>query len=420
MTSPQVSVNGTYYRLVKFNYTTVNNIANVLRVRVGVIVETHGDYGGLQGAIFLYIKGTLVLQENMTAWEMGKATYYTGWATLTNMADLYNYTTSYAAMNLQQNDSSRLYEIWFEVETGAPIPSSPATGVALNGTLNLSGNSVADVMIGDMVVADVARNISSPFAVIDNLLRTYRNDTTLIQVGTLPDTYQFNGAITEYKKASEWLDYLAFQCRSYFRRHNGVSRLIVRDINPVPTGTISACVLTAEGIKDLSFKKCPRTDVINKVEVFFNRDWTAAGKQADAYKNSVGQSNQASIDIFDVQERPDMFLFDFVTSGPMANDLAAFYPQFYGDRKWRISFKTFLDQSKWGFGDISNLTFLPYATAMIAQFVEAGACPAGIDAMDMIRFIVEAAIIPVIPDNAVTTLLGEPLTYKDGEVVTYV
>ena len=290
--------------------------------------------------------------------------------------------------------------------------------VTKSGTVTLAGNSVADITVGDMLLANVTRNITTPAAVIGNLLSTYCNDSTLTQIGTLPTVYSFNGAITEYKKAIEWLDYLSFQARSFFRKIGGVSRLVVRDINPAVTGTIPACILTGEGIKGLSYKKAPITDVINKVKVLYGRDWAAKGKQAESYMSAVAPTTDAvSISIYDEQEQPDMFMFDFVTNSSMANDLATFYLDFYADRKWRISFGTYLDFAQFEFGDVVSL---PFANDLVGILVEAGAAPGSVDKIDVMNFVVEAAILPVLPDNAVTTLTGDWLKYKDGDGVTYV
>jgi hypothetical protein len=264
---------------------------------------------------------------------------------------------------------------------------------------------------------DCTRNISAPAAVIDNLLSTWCNDSSLVTVGSFPATYALNGAITEYKKAIEWLDYLSFQCGAFFRKMGGISRLIVRSLNPAVTGTISACCLTAEGIKALSYKKAPSTDVINKVKVLFNRDWSSTAKQAESYRQSSIGTDDASITIYGEQERPDMFMLDFVTTAAMADGLSAFYRDFYATRKWRISFSTFLDQAAWEFGDIA---WLPFADGLTGTVVEAGIAPGSLERIDKMNFVVEAVITQIPDANGMTTLSGEQLHFKDGEVITYV
>src|SRR5450631_991947 len=143
---------------VKFNFvgTSANDLAGCMRIRVGAILETNADYGGHPPAIFLVIKGVIVAQQNL-AWVNTKATYYTGWVNFAAMSDLYAYATSYAAVHLTRVHGYKLYDIWFEVQYGSGIAGNAATGVTLNGTLGLTGNSVADVMIGDAILCDVTR-----------------------------------------------------------------------------------------------------------------------------------------------------------------------------------------------------------------------------------------------------------------------
>jgi len=101
----------------------------------------------------------------------------------------------------------------------------------------------------------------------------------------------------------------------------------------------------------------------------------------------------------------------------MAYDLAIFYLNFYAARKWRISFSNYLNCAQYKFGDILQLGF---ADELIGQLVEAGLAPGTTDSIDRMNFVIEAAILPEVPDNAVTTLTGEWLKFTDGEGITYV
>jgi hypothetical protein len=261
-----------------------------------------------------------------------------------------------------------------------------------------------------MILVDVTRNISAPSAVLGNFLSTYCNDATLRMVGTLPSYYTLNGAITEYKKAIETIDYIAFQARSYFRKIGGQSLMIVRDVNPASVGTIGACALTSEGIRDISYKKAAITDVINKVKVLYSRDWTSANKRSEAYKNTVVSTDAASIAIFSEQERPEMFMFDMVTSQTMASDLAGYYMDFYGDRKWRITFRAFLDSVKYEFGDVVTI---PFVNDMTGILVDVSIQPGSDSNMDSIEFTIEAAIIPLLDELALLTELGDQILADD-------
>ena len=272
--------------------------------------------------------------------------------------------------------------------TSTLVVSPSGSGVVVTNTLQLTGNSISDIMIGDAVVVDKVRNITAPAAVIGNLLSTYCNDTTLTVSGTIPASYQFNGELVEYKKATETIDYLAFQCRSYFRRTKGVSRLIVRELAPPLTGVIASCCLTDEGIKDCQLKKTATSDVINKIKVLYNRDWTSSNKSTESYKQATTPiTSTESIRRYGEHEVPELFMFDFVSDPTMAGDLAVFYLAMYAFRKFRATFTTYIYAARYEFGDIVRLIFEDGLTGVV---VEAGDAPGGTDQMDKINFVVEA------------------------------
>lgn len=281
----------------------------------------------------------------------------------------------------------------------------------------MTGNSVADVTVGDMILVDVTCNNNSPEQTFSRLLSTYCNDTSLVQTGTLPDYYKFNGAITEYRKKIEWLDLLAFQCRCWYRKIAGVSRLIVRSATPVNPTVIPACALTSEGIKDLRYKKAPKTDVINVINVLYNRDWSSDNATAESYMSSKPSTDDASIADYGRIEQPDMFMFDFITSDAMASDVGSFYHDFYAVRKWLVSFRTFLDRLQLEFGDDVQLTF---ANDLTGVTVEAGLNMASGEQMPSIEFTIATTRIPPEVLHGIHTLLGIQVHTKNREAATYV
>jgi hypothetical protein len=272
-------------------------------------------------------------------------------------------------------------------------------------------------MVGDMILADVTRNITAPADVIDDLLSTYCGDTSLVQEGTLPASYNLNGAITEYKRTIEWLDYLAFQSKCWFRKINGVSKLIVRHATPVSPAVIPACCLNSEGMRELSYKKAPITDVINIINVLYDRDWSNTGKTAEAYQHSWSSTNNESVDNYGPLEQPNMFMFDFVTGQGMAADLATFFHEFFAVRKWFVSYSTFLNHINTVFASEVQLAFARDLTGII---IEAGLQPGSLNTIDTIRFTAAVTHLPPEIANAVTTLDGDYIHAKDGEVMTYV
>ncbi|MDD2310782.1 MAG: hypothetical protein PHH91_14500, partial [Desulfuromonadaceae bacterium] len=109
-----------------------------------------------------------------------------------------------------------------------------STNVLKTGTVSISGNSVANTLIGDAILVDVVSPITTPPDVITKVLGTPCN-----LIGTFPAGYSFNGAITSSKRAPEWCHELARQCRSYFKWVLGQPTLIVRPDTLAPVKSIN-------------------------------------------------------------------------------------------------------------------------------------------------------------------------------------
>lgn len=257
-------------------------------------------------------------------------------------------------------------------------------GVSKSGTVTISGNSVANTLVGDGLLVDGSRAITTPQAVFSDLLASYCNDTTLQVIGTFPASYTFNGLITEYKRKIDWLDELAFQCRAYYRRIRGKSYLIYCPDNLTSIKIISA-VRVQNGQKSHSMAKVPTAQIINKINLLYNRDWRQSKSDA-AYTGVSSSSDATSISNYGTLERPELFMFDFVTSSTMADSLCAFYLAKYATRCWRHSFETFLDHSELSFADAVTLGFADNA---VGEIIEAGIAPGNQNEIDTVRFTVE-------------------------------
>jgi hypothetical protein len=238
-----------------------------------------------------------------------------------------------------------------------------------------------------------------------------------VQVGTLPAFYAFNGAITKYKKKIEWFDILAFQCRCWYRKIAGVSKLIVRKAEPDNPVTIPACCLTGEGIKDLRYRKAPKTDVINDINVLYNRDWSSNNSSSESYMSSKRSTDDVSIADYGRIEQPNMFMFDFITSDSMASDVGSFFHDFYAVRKWLILFPTYLD---WAHLEFADDVLLPFANDLTGVIVEAGLDLSSGEQMPKIAFTIATTKIPLEVTNGIHTLLGIQVHTKNREAATYV
>lgn len=263
------------------------------------------------------------------------------------------------------------------------LAASPSL-VSKTGTVALSGNSVADIMIGDMLLVNVTRNINTPQAVLQNLITNYGGGATVSTIGTMPAGYLINGAITEYKQLLEWCNIIAFQCRSRFRMNNGSAQLMVRPDAITPVKTIAQCVQNS-GQRVLSRAKAASSEIINKISILFGRDWTKSGDDAYTQTTTTGTS-ATSIAIHGELERPELFKFDFVTDPAMAASVQTFYLNWHSVRRWLYTFDNYLDHCELEFNDHITIGFLDNKTAIISQ---AQLNPGESTRMDKITFVAE-------------------------------
>ncbi len=258
--------------------------------------------------------------------------------------------------------------------------------VTKSGTVTLSGNSVANTLVGDIILCDVVRNVTAPGDVVSNLLSTYCDVTSFQQVGAFPASYAINGAITEYRTALEWLNTIAFQCRAWFRMELGTAQLIVRPDALTPVKTIPACRITGDGRRVYRRRKAPYDDIINKINLLFDRDWSKTAGD-DAYSGTSKGNDAVSIANYGERERPELFLFDFITTQAMADDVRAFYLTRYAVRKWLHEFETYLEHSELKFSDAATLGF---AGSITGEIIEAGHSPGSTTQIDAVKFTVLA------------------------------
>jgi hypothetical protein len=245
--------------------------------------------------------------------------------------------------------------------------------ITKSGTVTLSGVSVADIVVADSVLVDAdcyqddgsGTFTGTPNALIERADHVFKH--FLYTYGAWPvanfetdagskfssRSYNFAGVINEQKKFKEWLSILAFQCRCYFRFHAGKAKLIWRPSGiPASEKTITDLMIRmlpdATTSKEIS--RSPITDVINKVDLHYDREWMQSGD--GAYKEISKDSDSASITKYGEKEIPELFFFDFVRTQAMADDVRDFYLEKYKDR-WKISSQeVFLDNSELEFSDV--------------------------------------------------------------------
>ncbi len=270
---------------------------------------------------------------------------------------------------------SYVYEIWVELTTSVTAASG-ADGVAL------SGNSVADTVIGTEVVATVdgyqddasgtytgTANalIERPNHIIGHFLNVYAavalaNFSTNADSYFSTNAYKFSIVINERKKLKEWLADMAWQCRCYFRFAARKAILTLRPDSLTTQKSITANMIRMQDDFKTTLKvaRSPLEEIINKIKIYYNRDWLKTGE--DAYKAISSTSDTTSITRYGEKEKPGLFFFDFITLQPMADHVRNFYLARYKNRKKVLEMEVFLDNSEIDFADA--LTIVPQSSLL--------------------------------------------------------
>ncbi|MDD2310802.1 MAG: hypothetical protein PHH91_14600, partial [Desulfuromonadaceae bacterium] len=208
------------------------------------------------------------------------------------------------------------------------------------GTVTLSGNSVANTLIGDAILVDVISPITEPQEVITKILGTPCN-----LIGTFPAGYAFNGAITSSRRAPEWCHELARQCRSYFKWVLGQPTLIVRPDVLTPVKSIDEIRLS-NGVMSHGQRQTGINDVINTINLRYDRDWSSTSSGDEVYrqvaKDLTPAARAESITAYGIRERPELFRCDFVTDTAMAESLVEFYLAWYAWQRWQHTQECYL------------------------------------------------------------------------------
>lgn len=262
-----------------------------------------------------------------------------------------------------------VFEIWLELVFDK-------TAAALT-DLALTGNSSADIVIGSLITINIEGYkddsggtytgtpnalIARPDHTFKHFLYTYAgvavaNFYTNAASQFSSKGYNFVIVITDYKKLKEWLAYMAFQCRCYFRLAAGQAQLLWRPDSLSSQKTITAAMISMNDSFKTSTRgprRSPLDEIINKITIHYDKDWSKSGDEA--YKALSPASNSASITKYGEKEKPELFKFDFVTLAAMANDMRDFYIAKYKDRKKLLEIELFLDNSELEFADAVTIT----------------------------------------------------------------
>jgi hypothetical protein len=105
------------------------------------------------------------------------------------------------------------------------------------------------------------------------------------------------------------------------------------------------------GAGRIQFQRTPSNEVVNHIELGFQRDW-AGGH----YRSLHVESDDDAINLFGKREQPDAFLFDWCRDSVMAQNLAQFYLAELKSPQTLIECAVFLDQLELERGDFVTVS----------------------------------------------------------------
>jgi len=169
-------------------------------------------------------------------------------------------------------------------------------------------------------------------------------------------TYHLDGVLERKDQASRWLTQWAWQSRCYFYMSAGRAILKFR-----PDTLSSLKTLTHQHVRQSNAVTSLRRgwsgllDVVNTIEIFGDRGWRQSGGSPDAYQQTARSSDSASITKYGERERPQLWLFDFITDLTLLTTLRDFYLARLKDEHRQLTFDVFLDHSELEFADAITL-----------------------------------------------------------------
>ena len=192
---------------------------------------------------------------------------------------------------------------------------------------------------------------------------------------------------TEYRRAIDWLDLLAWHLRCWFRVQAGTARLILRPDSPTSVKTLPACRIDKEGRRALARHKTPLEEIINRIAILYDRDWSQSGGDDTSYRAATdAATDAASIATHGERERPELFRLDFCTGQTMAESLRDFYLAAYQRRRWIHQVDVYLDHSELDFADTVTLGFL---AGQVGTILQANFAPGDTERIDTLGLVIE-------------------------------
>ncbi len=169
------------------------------------------------------------------------------------------------------------------------------------------------------------------------------------------DSYIFDGVLNANLTVRETEKKLARQCRSRWFWNAGKAKIAVRE--KMIDWTVNRSLLPSDmRLKSISVERQKVTDLANKIQLFYDRDWTSDESGSSGFRSNVFEEDPDSITAHGICEDREGFLFDCVKSQPMARDLVEYYIELLASPSSFYQIDTYLPQFDLEKEDIIDVT----------------------------------------------------------------
>lgn len=329
------------------------------QVRIIFDVSVIGNYS--HGPIDILWNGTIVQSFNYPSFNPYSWVRY-GWASIWIAVSSWATIGTSLKVRVRGDGNTQMYAVYAQVDTAAAtIGSSPASGVAIS-------NPTPANAVSEQVLVDVAADLGTPTAIATWML-TQAGKSAISVVGALP-VAAMAGLLDTYDNASSWLKKIGFQAGAYFTFFRNTPQFVART-GSSQSKNIMDCPLGTDGRRQRTRHMTDIADMVNNIIIRYSRDWSQPSGP-DAYTatlpGTVGDG---------LHERPDLFMFDFITSAQAVATLLALYLAALGDQGWIDQVDAAPEYSVLEFGDQAVLTFAAGQTGFVIAAEEApGSCEA--------------------------------------------
>jgi hypothetical protein len=189
-----------------------------------------------------------------------------------------------------------------------------------------------------------------------NLDSSIIDDASISQAGTLFDNsgYLLGGIVNEKISYLDLWQRWGKECRAYFYWDLGKAKILFRPLNFSTTATVADKVISGNmvlidlnGVIEFKVTRNPINNVVNKLDLKYNRKWT--GDDYQAVESLVDLESQTK---FGIKEKPGEFDFNWIRNQLMAVDIGNFYLQEFKEPRDVYEIGLLLDNMEIEKGDI--------------------------------------------------------------------